>query len=61
MKSRHLNINQLTAAAAISRATAYRWVKQGLLPPPTKQYGAALWDAKTVRELLARRGRLLLA
>lgn len=58
---KHLNIVQLCAAAQISRATAYRWIEDGLIPPPKKKDGAALWEIKPLREALARRGRLLLA
>lgn len=56
-----LNINQLCEAARMSRRTVYRHVENKTLPAPRKVRGAALWDVKTVREALARRGRLLLA
>ena len=56
-----LNINQLCAAAKISRRTVYRWVSEQKLPAPVRRAGAVYWEVKSTRDALARNGRLLLA
>ena len=41
-------------AGGVSRQTLYRWVKAGILPPPTKINGRSYWKADDLEALAAK-------
>ena len=43
----------VTGLFGCSKATAWRWVKQSVLPPPIKRGGISAWKVGELREVLS--------
>ncbi|MCX7693464.1 MAG: helix-turn-helix domain-containing protein [Tepidimonas taiwanensis] len=51
---RLLRAPEVARALGIGRSTLYRWVAQGLVPPPLRLGGAARWRPEDIERVLVR-------
>jgi predicted DNA-binding transcriptional regulator AlpA len=51
--SANVRLPVVASLFSISRATVWRWCRNGQLPPPTRIGGVTLWNVGALRERLA--------
>ncbi len=48
---------QVAYAFGVCRSTLYNYIRDGIIPPPIKDYGhISVWPVSVIRECLAKRG-----
>lgn len=53
LSDRFIGIGEVCEAMGKSKATVYRWVKQGIFPAPLKINHSTLWSVGDINEWIA--------